>query len=456
MTDNIEIGQYVLIRLPSEGVRIFKLQENGRIGLGKFGSFDVSSILGFPLGTAFEIINDHKVKPIHSISELNIDEETDTNIQKQELTKFFSSSAENNQNIIDIGSKIQALTNEDIEELKTSGATSNIGQVIIEKMIAGHEGFDKKTIFSQQKYLKRKQQKFLRRFIVEYLGSSQLLESFLEKDHSKTFDLSIETLGLMMSYGNVKPGGRYLVVDETGGILTYALLERMGYEGTIVFVHENEHANLAALKYCNRSNEIDNIVKPINWLQFAEPENEREKWEDKTEEEVRKLKHPESYHRRRERVLKTNEVIDLIEEANFDGFFAISTLYLPEIFELIIPKIGGSRPIVIYNQFKENLMEIQSLLNKDNRVLAPMLIETRARPYQTIPGRMHPVMTMKSGGGYVFYGTRVFPSESIQAVGKGVKRRRVNNETASPEGTPELKKEKEEKIESTPEVIMES
>ena len=32
--------------------------------------------------------------------------------------------------------------------------------MIIEKMIAGHEGFDKKTIFSQQKYLKRKQQKF--------------------------------------------------------------------------------------------------------------------------------------------------------------------------------------------------------------------------------------------------------------------------------------------------------
>jgi len=33
-------------------------------------------------------------------------------------------------------------------------------------------------------------------------------------------------------------------------------------------------------------------------------------------------------------------------------------------------------------------------------------------------------MTMRSGGGYVLWGTRVFPDESVIAVGKGMKRRR--------------------------------
>ena len=99
--------------------------------------------------------------------------------------------------------------------------------MIIEKMIAGHEGFDKKTIFSQQKYLKRKQQKFLRRFTVDYLGGSELLQYYIEKDLNRVLDLSVETLGLMLTYSNVRPGGKYLIIDETGGVLTYAMMERM-------------------------------------------------------------------------------------------------------------------------------------------------------------------------------------------------------------------------------------
>ena len=175
----IQSGQHVLIRLPSEGLKIVHLQDTGIIGLGKFGSFEVSNILGYPLGTSFEIIEDHKVKPIKSISTLDLTDSDET-VQRQELTKMFSDSAENNQNIINIGSKIQKLSKDDIDELKKLGASSNVGQMIIEKMIAGHEGFDKKTIFSQQKYLKRKQQKFLRRFTVDYLGGSELLQYYIE------------------------------------------------------------------------------------------------------------------------------------------------------------------------------------------------------------------------------------------------------------------------------------
>lgn len=54
----IQSGQHVLIRLPSEGLRIVHLQDTGVIGLGKFGQFEVSNILGYPLGTSFEILED--------------------------------------------------------------------------------------------------------------------------------------------------------------------------------------------------------------------------------------------------------------------------------------------------------------------------------------------------------------------------------------------------------------
>lgn len=428
----IKVDQHVLIRLPSKGLKLVQLQDSGRISLGKFGSFEVSGILGHPLGSSFEIVDDNTVRVIKSITDTGDIWNADEDVQKQELTRMFSNSAENNQNIIDIGAKIQTLTNDDIDELKKSGASSQVGQLIIEKMIANHGGFDKKTIFSQEKYLKRKQLKFLRRFTVDYLGAAELLEYNLEKDSSKILDLSVESLGLLMTYGNIRPGGKYLIIDETGGLLLYAMMERMDCKGTIVLLHENEHANSIMLRYSDYDESIINeVVKPINWLQFTELEHERIELKEE-EFEPKKPKLKEQFLRKRERARNVNEVIDLVEEGNFDGFVSMSTLYMPDVLKHVVPKIGGSRPLVIYNQYKELLAEVQQHFTNDRRILASSIFETRARPYQTIPGRMHPLMTMKSGGGYVLWGTRVFPDESVIAVGKGMKRRREESvETAA-------------------------
>lgn len=429
----IEAGQHVLIRLPSEGLKIVHLQTSGLIGLGKFGTFEVAHILGQPLGSSFEILENNTVRRIKSLTEtLNDDDLPDEAAQKEELTKTFSNSAENNQNILDIGEKIQSLSKKDIDELKKSGASSNIGQTIIEKIIAGHGGFDKKTLFSQQKYLKRKQQKFLRRFTVDYLGASRLLEYYIEKDAYRMQGLSIESLGLMMSYANIRPGGKYLVIDEISGVLTYALMERMQAQGTLVLLHENEHCNLNALKYTDYPEDVVNgIVKPINWLQFTEPQNERIKPEDLVETDFTKSKAREQFIKRRERANNINTVIDLVEQNNFDGFISISTLYMPDVMDFVLPRIGGSRPIVVYNQYMEPLADLQRKFQSDKRVLAPSMFETRVRPYQTIPGRMHPLMTIRSGGGYVLWGTRVIPNDLVVAVGKGIKRKHEDSPESS-------------------------
>lgn len=437
--------QHALIRLPSDGLRVVQLKPEGTINLGKFGLFAVDGILGFPFGQSFEIIQDLKVRPIKAITDHLADTEeavdivdadlADPSVQltKDQMTRLFPNSAESNQNIIDIGSKIQKLLHEEISELKKSGATSNIGQQIIEQMIASHDGFDKKTLFSQQKYLKRKQQKFLRRFTVEYLGSSQLLQYYIEKDIHRVLDLSEETLGMMMSYANVRPGGRYLVSDETGGVLIYAMLERMQGMGSIVLIHENEHPNYQSLTFSDISEEEQKrMIQSLSWLQFYEPQEERIEWVDLPEEEYAELKvsKQDQYGKRKARAQEINSVLDEIDTGNFDAFVSLSTLYMPTMISDIIGKVGGSRPIVIYNQFKEVLLETQHVLMADNRVLAPAIFETRVRPFQTIPGRLHPEMTMRGFGGYCLWGTRVFPLDNaITAIGRGQSKRKREEET---------------------------
>lgn len=438
----ISPNQHVLLRLPSEGLKIVQLKSSGSVSLGKFGSFNMQHVLGYPFGQTFEVLGENKVRPIKSMTvqadEENEENEDDEELDKDLLTKILSNSAENNQNIINIGSSIQKLDAEEIDKLKKARASSDIGQKIIEQMIAGHGGFDKKTLFSQQKYLRRKQQKFLRRFKIEYLGGSQLLQYYIAKELPKVLDMSEETMGLILSYANVKPGGKYLLIDETGGVLLYAMMERMNGEGTIVSIHENEHPNHIVLRNSDYSQELqERVIKSINWLQVIEPENEKIDWTDYTEEEVASFKaHKRTqYFRRRKRAHDTNDAIDLVANGNFDALISASTLDLTTVLPHIVDKVGGSRPIVIYSQFKEFLLEAQHHMSSDKRYLAPSMYETKVRNYQTIPGRMHPMMTLKGYGGYVLSATKVIPVVGgVTAVGRGISKRK---DVSSTETTPQ-------------------
>lgn len=454
----IRANQHAFITLPSEGVKIAYLRDDGAISLGKFGTFKVSTILGHPYGTTFEITDDQVAVPIKSMThtEENIlENEMDDELTKDQLTKYFEVSAESNQDIINIGSKIQKLDNKQIDDLKKLGASSDIGQKIIEQIIAGHEGFDKKTLFSQQKYLRRKQQKFLRRFQVDYVGLSQLLQYYIEKDLQKVLDMSEETLGLLLNHANIRPGGNYLVVDDTAGVVVYAMLERMQGQGSIMLVHENEHANLAALRHLDYSEEYQQkMIKTVSWLQFIEPENEKIAWQELSQEEIDAMKPNKQlqYHRRLKRAAEINDAIESIERGNFDALVAVSTLSIPSFLEYVIPRVGGSRPLVFYSQFKEMLLETQHELAKDKRVLAPSIFETRARIYQTIKGRLHPLMTSRGYGGYVLSGTRVFPAGGhIQAVGKGSRKKPRQEVEVKTEDKTETTAETETTTEATPE-----
>ncbi|KAA8912927.1 hypothetical protein TRICI_003309 [Trichomonascus ciferrii] len=408
----IKAGKYVMLRLPSENFKIEKLKENGTVNLGKFGSFRVNDIVGHPFGFTYEIMGEDKnLRIVESESEMVDD--------RDELEPH-----ENNRELLDDPS-VQKLSTEEIEDLKRKGYS---GQEIVDLVIKSHGSFDKKTAFSQEKYLKRKQRKFLQRFTPEPITSTELIDIYLDKDPIKIQDMSVESLGLMMSMADIRPGGTYLVADDVSGVVVAALIERMGGEGCIVCLHESEHPNFDALKYMNCSQElITRMVKTINWLEYLHPE-ETEPFESKTEDELKELKPSQrgQYHRKRLRYETYQQVRELIDNGKFDALIVATELHLPTMAPNLIPAIAGSRPVVFYSEFKEKLIELGHVLQKDYRVMAPTMLETRVRKYQTLPGRMHPSMTMRGGGGYVLWGTRVFPSQ-VNAVGVRDKKKRKKN-----------------------------
>ncbi len=421
----ITANSYCLIRLPSEASKIVHLKPGSQINIGKFGIFNADCIIGHAYGDTFEIIDEDNLITVPGGVYSNA---TDKEENEEDIPEFEVGSSTDNKQIFDVGSQIQGLSMEEIEGLKKATADSKDGgRSIIEKVIQSHKAFDKKTIYSQQKYLRRKQQKFLRRFRCDYLGSTQLVEYFLYKDPAKILEISVESLGLMMNLANIQPGGRYLVLDDTTGLIVYSMMERMQGKGSIVLAHENEHPNLAILNYSTQYSEVlqKKMIKTINWLQFFEPENEREPIEELPQKELDELKASKRsrFFRRLKRAREINEAIDMVQAGDFDALVIATTFDVPTLAPRILDKVGGSRPIVIYNQFKESLIETSHALQKDLRVLAPTILETRVRPYQTIPGRLHPVMTMRGGGGYLLWGTRVYPRE-VHAVGRGGAKRK--------------------------------
>lgn len=51
---------------------------------------------------------------------------------------------------------------------------------------------------------------------------------YFQKDPTKILGLRIDTLSQMANLANLRPGGRFLVVDTTGGLLVGAALDRLG------------------------------------------------------------------------------------------------------------------------------------------------------------------------------------------------------------------------------------
>ncbi|KAI9895037.1 MAG: tRNA (adenine(58)-N(1))-methyltransferase non-catalytic subunit trm6 [Vezdaea aestivalis] len=250
---------FVALRLPSDTHKVLQITPNTTISLGKFGSFRSNCLLGRPLHLTYEIVegsNDSKRSDLRVVtaSELHkaaivTNTPTPEQVDGEDGAEYevVGEGGEvilrTNQNTIDDSNR-QTLSMAEIEKLKQSGSIT--GPDLVAKIIASHTAIDQKTPFSLAKYTLRKARKFLRRFTVLPLDVYTLTQWILmEKDPQKTLELRNESIALIGCWANVYyggantvhfpesgagqiGGGRWLVVDETGGLLTAAMAERMG------------------------------------------------------------------------------------------------------------------------------------------------------------------------------------------------------------------------------------
>jgi tRNA (adenine58-N1)-methyltransferase non-catalytic subunit len=307
----------------------------------------------------------------------------------------------------------QTLTMEEIEELKREG--TGAGKDLIAKLVASHLGIEQKTAFSLAKYKLLKTKKYLRRFTILPLDVPMLARWMMEeKDASKILEMREEMVGLIGSWANAhfsesRPldttpfGGRWLVVDETGGLLVAALAERMGIlypsseelssendhhaeiplatSNTITLLHNNAQPNLSLLKYFSYDptststsphHPLSKHLHPLSWLQLLSPSSDPTYSTPITPLSPTTLSAFKSgkrgtYYRKLRRHNRITSIVSSTLSGGFSGLAVASHMDPISILRHTIPLLSGGAPIAIYSPTIEPLVLLSDAYSTSRR-----------------------------------------------------------------------------------------
>ncbi|KAG5298672.1 tRNA(m1A58)-methyltransferase subunit trm6 [Histoplasma ohiense] len=289
MHSTVQPHAYIALGLPSDTIKVHQIIPNTIISLGKYGSFFANQIIGRPYHLTFEILDQPHAEGNHALrivpaaelhaESLIADESILGEDEDNEEFRHIESPMRTNRDTVDDNSS-QLMTMDEIEALKAG--TTHAGREIINKLLESHSGLDKKTDFSLAKYTLRKRKKYLKRFSVLPLDIPLLTRWMLEqKDATKVLELRDEVIGLIGCWANVHNGGnafmvseatemhkasRWLIIDDTGGLVVAAMAERMG----ILYPHETYVRDLEDDELHSRlQTEISDGPKPQNSSQYS-------------------------------------------------------------------------------------------------------------------------------------------------------------------------------------------
>ncbi|OAP61673.1 hypothetical protein AYL99_03876 [Fonsecaea erecta] len=469
--------QYVAIRLPSDQTRVEQMVPNTLINLGKYGTFRTNQIIGRPYHLTFEILDRSEVKDgrelrvvqaaeLHAVALVEQAETEDVSTPVNEPQLSLQDDAgvvsqqptpKSNVNTHDDPTN-QKLTMTEIEALKRN--TMGSGRELIEKIMQSHSTLDQKTAFSLAKYTLRKHKKYMKQFTVLPLDVTTLVDWIMaDREFTKIMEMRNEAVGLVGCWANVHAGGedpamlaaadmdprsRYLVVDDTGGLLVAAMAERMGIlhpsdlghdasvedddldderplevgthvhhrnsrreryhrsamsaaSSTITLVHANQQPNLGLLRYFNfdsnaptSSHPLYTHLKTLSWLQLIDPESGMTYQEPPRipDAELPRMKsnRRSAYYRKRRRWERVRNVVHETQQGGFNGLIVASFTDPTSTLRHLVPLLAGGSQVVVYSPHVEPLVELADYYSTARRAaFINTPLEQRTVPSQDFP-----------------------------------------------------------------------
>lgn len=285
--------------------------------------------------------------------------------------------------------------------------------------MAGSENFEKKNAFSKVKYIRRKQQKFLRWICPRRPTTRLIADFFTRKDPSRILDCRLDTLSQLLGHANILPGGKYCLWDDSKGYVLGAMLERAGSvnvdDGSstlVVNLFDGAQAQTPFLPNYNLNEQVKWAMSNFSVLETG-PEPLKQQFfrlgtygdevpENPTPEY---LAHRAKYETRQAMRRNTRACFD---GALFDSLVLVCQEHDPcVLLDRFSASVKSSGRIVVYSSTKEPLLPAFVKLRSSGGFVDVQLTEGWLRPYQTAAGRLHPEMTSNSHGGFLLVATKV-------------------------------------------------
>ncbi|KAM8946240.1 tRNA (adenine(58)-N(1))-methyltransferase non-catalytic subunit TRM6 [Pelodytes ibericus] len=391
--------------------------------------------------------------------------------RRETSTTELKEAGADNRNIVDDG-KSQKLTRDDIEALKEKGIK---GQEIVQQLIENSTTFRDKTEFAQEKYIKKKKKKYEAVITILRPSTRILSMMYYAREPGKICQLRYDTLAQMLTLGNIHAGSKVLVMETCAGLVLGAVMERMGGYGSVIQMYPGGGPVRAATdcfgfpasfskslyefplskvesllsgpisaskvppsqestpddKENNGSgNEKQDAARDMDEESNAPAESEAmmetnlpEKQEipegsceapvnDEEEQKPEKKQFViEKKKKQDERRRRESEAAALLQDRNADGLIVASRFHPTPVLLSLLEFVAPSRPLVVYCQYREPLLECYTKLREKGGVVNLKLSETWLRNYQVLPDRSHPKLIMSGGGGYILHGITVARDE---------------------------------------------
>uniref|UniRef100_A0A8C4T3E7 tRNA (adenine(58)-N(1))-methyltransferase non-catalytic subunit TRM6 n=1 Tax=Erpetoichthys calabaricus TaxID=27687 RepID=A0A8C4T3E7_ERPCA len=401
----------------------------------------LDNAVGQPYGTTFDVIaggvlQAQKPRPAGSLQESK-------------------EAGVDNRNIVDDG-RSQKLTRDDIETLKEQGLK---GQDIVQQLIDNSTTFRDKTEFAQEKYIKKKKKKYENIVTIVKPSGRVLAQMYHGREPGKICHLRYDTLGQMLTLGNIHAGNKVIVFETCAGLVLGAVMERLGGYGSVIqmcpgggpvraatdsfgfpehfyeMLHEfplskvnslldgslvysveekSEAEQTNTLEDCMQTKEeIPDQCDLVNERNDQDEElmetssREEQGKQNKGSSNIQDIKVQDKRVKQEEKQRKEKIAAALLREKNADGLVIASRFQPSPVVLSLLKFVAPSRPFVIYSQHKEPLIECYTKLRERGGVISLRLSETWLRQYQVLPNRTHPKLLMSGGGGYILSGITV-------------------------------------------------
>ncbi|CAH8442843.1 unnamed protein product [Schistosoma turkestanicum] len=409
---------YKLVKISSEKKETF----DGKV-------FSLRNAIGVPFGSTFLVSGD-QVHPIKYKSLVDIENP----IHSEE--KYNDLGLKDNRNIK--GSQAnQKLSGPCIEQLRLNGVS---GQDILDQLIEGSTTFEQRTQFSQQKYLKKKKNRHLGLFSIEKPQARIFFETYSNLRPEKCLGLRFETVCRILSYANIHAGSTVLLCETCSGLITTAVLERIGIDqpkGSVIqFYHgssvpKSEISSAYADLYSNKVHPVRLLdVIPIllykatldnnhntepnhlNTNDFEFPAKIRKIDEDISSEETVQTEIDQDISKQsksNEQYISSFNQIFGNDRPSPDSLVIVSRFHPVDLTLILLQFLPIGRPFVVYTQYIQPLVELYNILKRRGGITHLRLTDSWFRYIQVLPERTHPEINMSCSNGYLLTGYTVEP-----------------------------------------------